>query len=175
MDVGTRINALERMRFHEQGWSSIMQPLYQDEYGILRLISRQPLDDSVESLYSPQKRIVSKPRSSFMLLKRWCLANLNILQLYVFFPKKIIGSHPGECMKKFYLKATASILEAFCQLLAYDHASSSVKKPCGRYCNCRLGMIDMVSLRLRLIRYIERYCLFGFHYPGGKRNVKIRA
>lgn len=88
MDVGTRINALERMRFHEQGWSSIMQPLYQDEYGILRLNSRQPFDDFVDSLYSPQKRIVSKPPSSFMLLKRWCLANLNIFQLYVFFAKK---------------------------------------------------------------------------------------
>lgn len=71
-----------------------MQPLYQDEYGILKLLSGQPSVPSAQSLY-PAQTIELKPRVGWMLLKKRYLFVKNAFkcyQAYVFTAAKILSS-----------------------------------------------------------------------------------
>ena len=43
-----------------------MQPLYEDPYGILSLVSRQPLDSSAQSLY-PAQKVEAEPMVGWMV------------------------------------------------------------------------------------------------------------
>jgi len=62
------------IRCREQGWSLIVQPVYQDEYGILKL-SSQPVGVAEASE-------VLKPSLWRMLLKPWCLFKMHAAKSY---------------------------------------------------------------------------------------------
>ena len=59
-----------------------MKPLYDDEYGILTLISGQPLNLSAQSLYPAQKKIDDEPSFGLRTCKQWYLFKNNVFKLY---------------------------------------------------------------------------------------------
>jgi len=64
-----------------------MQPLYEDQYEILRLVSGQPLHISAQSLY-PLKKIEAKHLFGWMLLKKAYLFLKNAFKGYPRLPEK---------------------------------------------------------------------------------------
>ena len=57
-----------------------MQPLYDDEYGVLQLASKQPLDPRAESLYKSREDF-SDPVSWFIRVKYWFLSKIKVLKV----------------------------------------------------------------------------------------------
>lgn len=83
-----------------------MQPLYEDQYGLLRQVSRQSFGPALQSLYTSQEALEPKPLSQWMLLKNGYLGIKHRVQA----AKTLeTGSSAFECKPKSTALAARSL------------------------------------------------------------------